>query len=49
MTLLEKFYEWWDRADFDEIIFLFILITFVATFVAFIAVLLIELITGGIQ
>ena len=49
MTLLEKFYEWWDRADFEEIIFAFITFTVFAILSALLATLFIGLTLGGMQ
>lgn len=49
MTLLEKFYEWWDRADFEEIIFAFITFTVFAIFLALLATLFIGFAIGAIQ
>lgn len=49
MTLLEKFYEWWDEADFEEII----MFSFLAVVTALVLFLLIALFVGvavgGIQ
>ena len=42
MTLLEKFYEWWDRADFEEII----MFAFMAALTALVMFLLIGLFVG---
>lgn len=49
MTLLEKFYEWWDRADFEEIIFTFITFTVFAILLALLATLFIGFAIGGAQ
>ena len=49
MTLLEKFYEWWDNADFEDII----MVTFLATMTALVTMLITGLIlavkAGGAQ
>lgn len=42
MTLLEKFYEWWDNADFEEII----MFSFMAVVTALLVFLLIALFVG---
>lgn len=49
MTLLEKFYEWWDNADFEDILMTFIFFTLCSILIALLAAMLIGLITGGIQ
>lgn len=45
MTFLEKFYEWWEDAEFENIVFTFIFFTLSAL----LAALIIGLIIGGIQ
>lgn len=42
MTLLEKFYEWWDNADFEEII----MFSFLAVVTALVLFLLIALLVA---
>lgn len=49
MTLLEKFYEWWDNADFEDIIFVALIVAVFTIVFALLALLFIGLATGGIQ
>lgn len=49
MTLLEKFYEWWDRADFEDILMTFTLFTLCSIIITFLALMLIGLTFGLIQ
>lgn len=49
MTLHEKFYEWWERADFEDILMTFTMFALVAILVVFLAAMLIGLTIGGIQ
>lgn len=49
MTLLDKFYEWWETADFEDILFTFITLTVFAILFALLATLFIGLIIGGAQ
>ena len=49
MTLIEKFYDWYNNADFDEILMTLTMFTLVALLVAFLAAMLIGLTIGVIQ
>lgn len=49
MTLLEKFYEWWDRADFEDILMTFTMFALCSLIITFLALMLLALAFGGIQ
>ena len=49
MTLLEKFYEWWDKADFEEIIIMALMAAVTALAVFVLIVFIIAVAVGGLQ
>lgn len=49
MTLLEKFYEWWDNADFEEIIMFSFMAVVTALLVFLLIVLFVGVAMGGAQ
>ena len=49
MTLLEKFYEWWDEADFVEIIMFLFLAVLTALLVFLLIALFVGVAMGGVQ
>lgn len=49
MTLLEKFYEWWDEADFVEIIIMAFLAVLTALVVFLLIALFVGVAMGGVQ
>lgn len=49
MTFLEKFYEWWDEADFEEIIMMALMASVIALIVFFLIALFVGIAMGGAQ
>lgn len=49
MTLLEKFYEWWDEADFVEIIMMALMAAVTALIVFLLIALFVGVAMGGAQ
>lgn len=49
MTLLEKFYEWWDKADFEESIMMALMAAVTALIVFFLIALFVGVAMGGVQ
>lgn len=49
MTLLEKFNEWWDEADFEEIIMFSFLAVLTALIVFLLIALFVGVAMGGVQ
>lgn len=49
MTLLEKFYEWWDGADFEEIIMMALMAAVTALTVFLLIALFVGIAMGGAQ
>lgn len=49
MTFLEKFYEWWDKADFEEIIMMALMAAVTSLILFVLIVFIIAEAVGGIQ
>ena len=49
MTLLEKFYEWWDNADFEEILMMTLMAVVTALLVFLLIALFVGIAMGGAQ
>lgn len=49
MTFLEKFYEWWDEADFEEIIMMALMAAVTALIVFLLIALFVGIAMGGAQ
>lgn len=49
MTQLEKFYEWWDEADFEEILMMALMAVVTALLVFLLIALFVGIAMGGAQ
>lgn len=49
MTFLEKFYEWWDKADFEEIIMMALMAAVTALIVFLLIAIFVGVAMGGAQ
>ena len=49
MTLIEKFYEWWERADFEDILMTLTMFALCSLLVIFLTLMLVALTLGGMQ